>query len=47
VDIAAQRIAVTAWGRMMLLEDFNADRVLEFVNAHINNGPENVADCNV
>lgn len=47
VDFDAQRIAVTAWGRMMLLEDFNSDQVLEFINAHINNGPENVNDCNV
>ncbi len=47
VDIEAQRIAVTSWGRMMFLEDFNSDRVLAFINAHINNGPEDVADCNV
>lgn len=45
VDLEAQRIAVTAWQRIMFLEDFNSDRVLEFIDAHINNGPENVADC--
>lgn len=45
VEIGAQRIAVTAWGRIMFLEDFNGDEVLAFINAHINNAPEDVADC--
>lgn len=45
IDLAAQRIAVTAWGRIMFMEDFNSDRALAFINAHINNGPENVSDC--
>jgi len=47
VDFDAKRIAITAWGRMMLLEGFNSDRALEFINTHINNGPEDVNDCNV
>lgn len=45
IDLAAQRIAVTAWGRIMFMEDFNSDQVLEFINANINNAPEDVADC--
>ena len=46
-DLSSKRIAVTSWGRMALYEGFNPEAITEFVNAHINNGPENVNDCRV
>jgi len=44
-ELSDKRIAVTSWGRMMLLEEFDRAKVTDFINAYINQGPEDVADC--
>lgn len=44
-ELSEKAIALTAWGQMDLLESFNRERIMAFIDAHINNGPENVNDC--
>lgn len=44
-EIAEKRIALTAWGRIDLLDEFDEERIRAFIDAHINRGPETVNDC--
>lgn len=44
-EVAEKRIALTAWGRIELLDEFDEERIRAFIDAHINRGPENVNDC--
>jgi len=34
-------LALTAWGWIDKFDDYNEERIFEFIEAHINNGPEN------
>lgn len=40
-------IALTAWGRIDLLDDYDLERIREFVDAWINRGPEKENDCSL
>lgn len=42
-----KRIALTAWGRMQLLEKYEEHKAEAFIDAFINGGPENVDDCSI
>ena len=48
-----QRIAVTAWTHYLYLEEVDRDQIQEFIDAHVDEGPERIAseserwdDCN-
>lgn len=40
-------LALTAWGRMALLEGYDEGRIKMFIDAWINKGPEDVPDCQI
>jgi hypothetical protein len=40
-------IALTAWGRIDLLDGYDLERIQEFVDAWINRGPEKENDCSL
>jgi hypothetical protein len=39
----ATTLALTSWGRLEKLDQFNADQILRFIRAHQDNAPENSA----
>lgn len=48
-----QRIAVTAWTHYMYLDEVDTDKIQDFIDAHVDEGPERIAsesdrwnDCN-
>lgn len=44
-ELADKKIALTAWGRIDFLADFDEERIMEFIDAWINRGPEKENDC--
>ncbi|GEM_PF-371657 len=44
-EVAEKRIALTAWGWIELLDEFDEGRIRAFIDAHINRGPERANDC--